>query len=151
MRNNILFVLIIVGIAAVPSCKKVQENKIIKGEWEAERVETDFLTVDNAMTFLLPGYEKGPCCKYIINFKDDETCTGTFTKDGVVMQVDDGEWYLTKFNQVYVKLGAYIDGVYDIDRQNRKFYILSTNNNATVFVGNPINAKVTMDIRRIDL
>jgi hypothetical protein len=133
-------------------CKKIQNNIIIKGEWLVHRVNTDFVNLDNAMEFFLPGYfSDSSCCTYIVDFKEDETVTGTFTKNNVVVQIDSGFWHLDKFNVLYVKLGKYIDGTYDVERHRHKKYTLHTTENKLEILASqpPEITEVTINIERL--
>jgi hypothetical protein len=144
-----LFLLMMVLFAA---CKPVQNRIIIKGKWLVHRVHTDFVQMDNAMEFFLPGYQSNhSCCTYMVDFKDDETVTGTYTKDNMVVQIDSGVWHLDKFNVLYVKLGKYIDGTYDIERhKNRRYTLYTEKNNLVILPTQPAEiTKVTIDIERL--
>ena len=152
MKNILRVILLCIVVVSFSTCKKIQEKVMIKGEWHVHRVNTDILTLDNAMDFFLTGYQSNSeCCTYIVDFKKDETVTGTFTKDNVVVQVDSGVWHLDKFNVLYVKLGKYIDGTYDVDRQKHKKYTLYTkeNINPVPAISNNEFAEVTIDIERL--
>lgn len=133
------------------ACKKIQNKALIKGKWEVERVKSDFLTVENSMEVLIPGYvSNDECCSYIVDFKDDQTVTGTFFKNNEIAQVDSGVWNLDDFNLLYVKLGKYIYGTYDIKKEGKRFYVLTTDsNNARLLSREPTISKVTLYIRRL--
>jgi hypothetical protein len=149
--RKISIVIIVITMLSVSACKKIQNRVLIKGKWEVERVKSDFLTVDNSMEILIPGYvSNDECCQYIVDFKDDETVTGTFYKDKQVAKVDSGVWNLDKYNLLYIKLGKYIDGTYDISKESKRYYILTTDSNSTEFISNtPIVSKVTQYIRKL--
>jgi len=133
------------------ACKKIQNRVLIKGKWEVERVKSDFLTVDNSMEALISGYvSNDECCQYIVDFKDDETITGTFYKDKQITQVDRGVWNLDKYNLLYIKLGKYIDGTYDVSRESKRYYILTTDSNSAQLLSSaPTISKVTQYIRKL--
>ncbi len=146
-----LFPLFVVFILFAPACKKIQNRVLIKGKWEVERVKSDFLTVDNSMDILIPGYvSNNECCQYIVDFKDDATVTGTFYKDKQIAQIDSGVWNLDKYNLLYIKLGKYIDGTYDISKESKRYYILTTDSNSAQFLSSgPVISKVTQYIRKL--
>lgn len=149
MRTTLFFAVAITLL--VSSCKKIQNNVLIKGKWNVEKVKSDFLTLENSMDLLIPGYvSNNECCQYIVDFKDDQTVTGTFYKDKQVMQIDSGEWKLDEFNLLYIQLGKYINGTYDINKDSKRFYILTTDSNNAQFLPNQVTvSKVVMDIRRL--
>lgn len=134
------------------ACKPVQERVILNGKWKVHRVNTNFVMVDNAMEVFLPGYiSDHTCCSYIVDFKEDETVTGTYTKDHSVVQIDSGVWHLDKFNILYIKLGRYIDGTYVIDRHKNRKYTLTTNENKLIILPTqpPEITQVTINIERL--
>lgn len=143
--------ILLIAILFVSACKKIQNRVLIKGKWEVERVKSDFLTVDNSMDVLIPGYvSNDECCQYIVDFKDDQTVTGTFYKDKQIAQVDSGVWNLDKYNLLYIKLGKYIDGTYDISKESKRYYILTTDSNSAQFLSSaPTISKVSKFIRRL--
>jgi hypothetical protein len=150
MRTTIIATVIAITLLA-SSCKKIQNNVLIKGKWNVERVKSDFLTLENSMDLLIPGYiSNNECCQYIVDFKDDQTVTGTFYKDKQVMQIDSGEWKLDEFNLLYIQLGKYINGSFDINKDSKRFYKLTTDSNSAQFLPSQVTvSKVVMDIRRL--
>jgi hypothetical protein len=150
MRTTIIAAIFAITLLA-SSCKKIQNNVLIKGKWNVERVKSDFLTLENSMDLLIPGYvSNNECCRYIVDFKDDQTVTGTFYKDNQVMQIDSGEWKLDEFNLLYIQLGKYINGTFDINKDSKRFYKLTTDSNSAQFLPSQVTvSKVVMDIRRL--
>jgi len=152
MKTAVKFLLLLIIVVSISACKKIQSNIMIKGKWDVQNVKTDFVQMDNAMEFFLPGYESNnPNCQYYVDFKEDETVTGTFIKDNVTMQIDSGVWHLDEFNVLYVKLGKYIDGTYDVDRLKDKKYTLTTDENKLVILASqpPEITEVVIDIERL--
>ena len=150
MRMSIIAI-ILVFLLFASACKKIQNRVLIKGKWEVEKVKSDFLTVDNSMEVLIPGYvSNNECCQYIVDFKDDETVTGTFYKDKQIAQVDSGVWNLDEYNLLYIKLGKYINGTYDISKESKRYYVLTTDSNSAQFLSSaPTISKVSKFIRRL--
>lgn len=145
------YIIILFSILIFLSCKKIQERKIISGKFLVENVHSDAVNADNAMDFLIPGYiSDSNCCKYYVDFFDDETATGTFYKYDVIMQIDSGFWNLKKFNRMHIQLGRFINGNYKIDRKGRKKIDLISSDNEAIFITNqpPIISNVTMKIKR---
>ncbi len=141
----------VVSLILFSACKKIQNRVLIKGKWEVERVKSDFLTVENSMEVLIPGYlSNNECCQYIVDFKDDQTVTGTFYKNNEIAQVDSGVWSLDEYNLLYIQLGKYIDGTYNIEKEDKRFYVLTTDSNsAKLLSSGPTISKVTKFIRRL--
>ena len=146
-RPQILF-LILFG-AGFASCEKIQEKKIINGTWEVTKVElnnNDF----NAMEIFLQEYvSNSSCCKYIVDFKDDNTCSGTYTRNDSVIYSVEGEWEMRDFNLVYVNLDRYVNAELNVDRHSKKYYTLeSATNKVAIFGGSETPTK--LKIKRID-
>jgi hypothetical protein len=147
----LIIAIIAVTLIFASACEKIQNRVLIKGKWEVERVKSDFLTVENSMEVLIPGYvSNNECCQYIVDFKDDETVTGTFYKDKQIAQVDSGVWSLDEYNLLYIKLGKYINGTYDISKESKRYYILTTDSNSAQFLSSaPTISKVSKYIRKL--
>ncbi|MDZ4844990.1 MAG: hypothetical protein SH857_05505 [Chitinophagales bacterium] len=149
MRINSSFFFLIFLTACFSSCEKIQENKIIKGTWEVTKVElnhNDF----NAMEVFLNDYvSNSTCCQYIVDFKDDNTCTGTYTRNDSIIYSVTGEWEMRDFNLVYVNLDSYVNAELDVNRHSKKYYTLeSETNKVAIFGGSETPAK--LEIKRID-
>lgn len=146
MRTYLLALLLITFFA---SCKKIQENKIINGTWEVMKVELNH-TDPNAMEVFLPGYvSNSTCCHYIVDFKDDNTCSGTYYRNDSIVYTKTGEWHMVEFNLVYVKLDEYVDANLDVNRHSKTYYSLSSETNkVAIFGGNETPTK--LEIKRVD-
>jgi hypothetical protein len=63
----------------------------------------------------------------------------------------EGIWSMDEKNKLYVKLDKYVDALFDVDRQNRKDYQLTSDSNLVVLGPNTeIILPVTLDIKRRD-
>lgn len=134
---------------SLSSCVKLQNKVLIKGTWELVYYKLD--TVDrNYMEVILPGYNvEGNNPKYLIDFKDDGLVTGNYYVQDTLNYSVDGTWSLDEKSMLQIKLDKYVDGLYEIDRQNRKTYVLNTDVNTIEFApGYFIEYPVKMDIKR---
>ena len=130
------------------SCKKIQERKIINGTWKVVKVELDHGDA-NAMEVFLNGYRSNSeCCSYIVDFRDDHSCSGTYYRDDSLIYTVEGEWKLKEFNLVYVKLDQYVNADLDVDRHSRTYYTLETEKNTVAVLNQVLPAK--LEIKRID-
>ena len=142
------FILFVIFIAALSSCKKIQENKIINGKWQVIKVELNGDSA-NAMEVFLQGYKTNAvCCRYIVNFRDDNTCSATYYRNDSIIYSVEGEWELKKFNLVYVKLDRYVNALLDIDRHSRTYYTLHSDENEVEALNQTVPSK--LKIKRID-
>lgn len=153
MTKNKLIVMLFMGaFLSIVSCKKIQENKIIKDKWLVTKIVSDIFPNENSMERLLRGYESNSeCCKYYVDFFDDGTATGTYYKDNAIVQVDSGFWRLDEFNVQFIQIGKYIDAVWDIEKIEKKKYQLSADDNKSLLFPNnpPVVSKTVMDITRL--
>ncbi len=149
MTNNRLVPFSILLSFVFSSCEKIQENKIINGTWEVTKVELNNGDA-NAMEVFLNNYvSNSSCCKYIVDFKDDNTCSGTYTRDDSLIYTVTGEWEMRDFNLVYVNLDRYVNAELDVNRHSKKYYTLeSETNKVAIFGGNETPTK--LEIKRID-
>ncbi len=136
MKTQYFFPVLLFILSGLLSCQKIQERKILNGTWLVEKVELN-LQEENMMTHFLKDYQSNsPCCRYVVTFNDDGTCTGTYYLNDTIEYTATGEWDLLKFNKVYVELDRYVHSTMDINRHNRKDYSLSSDENIVQALGN---------------
>lgn len=140
--------LILLG-ACFSSCEKIQEKKIINGTWEVTKVELNNGDA-NAMEIFLQGYvTNSSCCQYIVDFNDDNTCTGTYYQSDTLVYSINGEWEMRDFNLVYVNLDRYVNTELQVNRHSRNYYTLeSDTNRVAIFSGNKM--PTSLKIKRIN-
>lgn len=149
MIGTRLATILIVLSVAFSSCEKIQENKIISGTWEVTKVELNNGDANAMEVFLNDYVSNSSCCKYIVDFKDDNTCTGTYTRNDSTIYSITGEWEMRDFNLVYVNLDMYVNAELDVNRHSKKYYTLeSATNKVAIFGGNETPTK--LEIKRID-
>lgn len=134
---------------SVSSCVKIQNKVLLKGTWELVNYKFDTLSL-NYMTVILPGYTQGgDCCRYMIDFKDNDVVTGTYYVNDTVNYTVDGTWSLDEKSTLVIDLDNYVDGTFDIERENRTTYYLTTDSCSVEFApGFFISYPVTLDIKR---
>lgn len=146
------FILIVFAVFALSSCAKIQERKIIKGRWELKHFKFG-PTEQNWMELVLPGYEVGTnCCRYIINFKDNNTCSGIYYRNDSLIYSVIGDWHMVGRDVLYVNLDDYADAEFYINRHNRRDYTLEADSNSvelspSVHLVEP----ASLEIKRIDI
>ncbi len=130
------------------SCEPLQEDLVIDGTWEVVKVELNNQP-QNVMEIFLQDYKSfAACCKYMVDFRDDFTCSGTYIKNDSVIYTVEGVWELRKFNLIYVKLDKYVDALLDVDRHSDKYYSLQSDQNTVQVLGNVLPVK--LEIKRTD-
>lgn len=131
------------------SCEKIQENKIISGTWEVTKVELNNGDVNAMEVFLHDYVSNSSCCQYIVDFKDDNTCSATYFNNDTIVYTVSGEWEMRDFNLVYVNLDLYVNAELDVNRHSKKYYTLeSETNKVAIFGGDETPTK--LNIKRID-
>jgi len=148
MKLNISISFLIFILISCISCKRIQENKIIKGTWEVVKVELDHGDI-NAMEIFLQGYKSNAkCCHYIVNFRDGNLCSGTYYRNDSLIYTVEGEWEMKEFNLVYVNLDTYVNADLDVNRHSKTYYTLDTEEN-NIDVLNQV-LPTTLEIKRIN-
>ncbi len=105
------------------------------------------------MDITLPDHvSNSDCCKYLIDFNDDGTVTGTYYLADTVNYTVSGTWDLPERLLLDIELDLYVNGKYDIDRKNKKDYILETDMNVTdpSYLGG-VESPVKLTIERVDI
>lgn len=140
---------LIIVCCALFSCEKIQEKKIINGTWEVTKVEMNHGDA-NAMEVFLRNYvSNSSCCQYIVDFKDDNTCSGTYYHNDTVVYSVNGEWEMRDFNLVYVNLDLYVNTDLIVNRHSKTYYTLeSDTNHVAIFGGN--KTPTALKIKRLD-
>ncbi len=137
---------------AVSSCVKIQNRVLLKGTWELVNYSLDYkqdTTGANAMDFILEDFTQSPnCCKYMIDFKDDGVVTGSYYVLDTLNYSVEGTWSLDEKSMLFIDLDQYVNGLYEIDRQNRKNYIMTTDSNTVDLGATSFVVPVKMDIKR---
>lgn len=112
------------------SCKKIRENHIIKDVWTLNKVYLFGNEEENAMNEVLEGYNQPEgCCKYIMDFQDDGDVWGYYYRNDTLDYMIKGEWELQSKDKLYVNLDAYVNGVFDLERDDLHNYELHTDSN----------------------
>ena len=149
MKRLIGFVFLSGCFAGLSSCVKIQENKILNGTWEVMKVELNH-TDANAMEVFLHNYiSNAQCCHYIVDFRDDNTCSGTYYSNDTIVYTVEGEWHMVEFNLVYVNLDKYVNAELDVNRHSKTYYTLNSEiNKIAIFSNNEYPTR--LEIKRLD-
>jgi hypothetical protein len=134
---------------SVSSCVKIQNKVLMKGTWELVNYKFDTLSL-NYMSVILPGYVPSTSsCRYMIDFKDNDVVTGSYYVADTLNYTVDGTWRLDEKSTIVVSLDKYVDGTFEVDRENRTTYYLTTDSCSVEFApGFFISYPVTLDIKR---
>ncbi len=125
-----LLVLIFGGVlAGAASCKKIQEDTFIKGLWRINTLNFGSLP-DNQMAVHFPGFVTGnSCCTYKMDFQADNVVFGYYIQNDSFKSVVIGNWKLIKYNQIYLQIDSFADGIFDIQKSTVKIYKLTSDHN----------------------
>lgn len=137
-------------LLAFSSCERAQEKRIINGTWELTYFKLDTAST-NAMEVFLPNYQPDGCCEYIIDFRDDGSCLGSYYTNDTLNYEVMGEWDLLEKNSLYIDLDAYVDGTFDIDRHDRRNYTLYSPENTGSLGTVTIIRPAELTIKRTDI
>jgi hypothetical protein len=150
LKNFVKALLTILCLSLVfISCQKIQERKIINGKWEVIKVELNH-TDDNVMEIFLQDYvSNSTCCHYMVDFRDDNTCSSTYYRNDSLIYTVEGEWKMVDFNLVYVNLDQYVNAELDVDRHSKTYYTLSSETNKVAVFGGA-ETPTRLEIKKLD-
>jgi hypothetical protein len=115
-------------VFSVSSCKKITEDQIINGLW---RVQTVY--IDNSTTNYLnelPHYsDGGDCCFYKLDFERDGVVIAYYLAYDSLKSLDAGSWELLSGNEIQLKVGTFIDGIFEIEKPTLKHWRLNSDAN----------------------
>lgn len=136
LKPYLLLTLIATVVLTLHSCKKIQEDYIVKGLWELNGAYIDTFS-NNQMNTFLPLYANGnDCCRYKVSFEDDNYVFAYYITYDSINYIAYGTWELLGYNKLYLKLDKYVDGEFDIKRRGaRKFDMISEANHIEAFDG----------------
>lgn len=102
---------------------------IIKGLWRLDGFYIDTGTT-NIMNSTLQYYDQGNnCCQYKMDFQDNNIVFGYYLTYDTFNYVKIGKWELRKYNELYVQLDEYVDGVFTIKKEATKKYKMTSDEN----------------------
>lgn len=115
------------------SCRKIQERKILTGEWEFISGYMNHDTTINILDVVLPYHSTDPSnCYYQIMFEDDGIVYGNYYTYDTLNYAVVGEWELKEFNVFYIKLDQYIDGTFLVENEGDHDYKLISNSDSNM-------------------
>ena len=118
---------------------------MMSGKWEVVKVEMNH-NDQNMMEVFLENYKSfSACCKYVVEFKKNNICTGTYYNNDTIVYSVDGVWELRAFNLLYVNIDKYVNAELDVDRHSSRYYTLeSPRNKVKVFNDAEVHAKASI-------
>lgn len=102
----------------------------------------------NALYLMMPGYEENnPAYRYMINFYDNDRCTGTYYAADTVNYEVEGTWSLPKHDVLRIDLDQYVDGDFLMTKLEKDVFYLSSDENYINII-QPDTIQLRMYIRR---
>ncbi|GIV33271.1 MAG: hypothetical protein KatS3mg031_0806 [Chitinophagales bacterium] len=148
--TNYTFKPILLLIGVIVSCRPAQERLVIEGNWEVVHVELNHQP-GNAMEYFLANYTSfAACCHYLVDFRSNLTCSGTYIHNDSLIYTTEGRWNLVAFNRIYVKLDRYVDAMLEVDRHSNRYYSLRSDSNRVAALNGAV-MPVKIEIRRTDI
>ena len=148
MRYAVPAVLLVVALITWAGCKKIEEKVLLKGVFQLNSFYLEG-SEDNFMRVALDGYDEPEgCCTYLIDFQDDGDAFGFYYRNDTLDYVVRGEWELKAYHELYINLDDYVNGTFDVDRQGKKKFQLTTNENTIILGGIPNVFSLEMNISR---
>jgi len=129
MKKNLVYLSILAVVVMFGSCRKIQEDQLLKGLWVVEGLYFDTISVNQLKTFF-PGHDAtNKCCQYKINFDEDDLVIGYYLTNDSFTYVTTGTWKLVEFNKLQLKLDNFANGEFAIKNKSTKRRWLSSEKN----------------------
>lgn len=114
MRVTLLLAVVIGFVVTFSSCKKITEDQLINGLWQVTKINVEGDTIENLLT-TLPFYNPNDeNCSYKLDFEKDNTVIAYYIANGSFVTIHAGNWDVTAYNEIYVNVDSFIDGVFKI-------------------------------------
>ena len=110
------------------SCKKITQDQIINGLWKVDGIYVG-PNLDNYLNRLQHYTDGNNCCFYKLDFERDGVAFAYYLTYDSLNIVEPGSWYLNSGNEIYLKVGDYIDGTFEIAKPTLKHWRLTSNSN----------------------
>jgi hypothetical protein len=124
----VLFCLSAFVLFGFNSCKKITEDQIINGLWRVQTVNIG--TPPSNYLLQLPHYADGnDCCFYKLDFERDGVVIAYYLTYDSLTSIEAGNWELNSGNEIVLKVGAFLDGTFDIEKPTLKTWRLSSDEN----------------------
>ena len=84
----------------------------------------------NLLTIMLPGYQVDSAgFRYIVNYYDNDRCTGEYYAADTLNYMVEGTWSLSEPDLVNMDLDQFVDAQFKITKLDKVNYILETESN----------------------
>ena len=148
-RTIALVLLFASVIFSFNSCKKITEDQIVQGLWKVNTVHIGTST-DNYLN-QFPSYLNGDdCCAYKLDFERDGVVLAYYIANNSVIDLDAGTWYLNSGNEIFIQVGNFIDGTFDIEKPSLKRWKLTSDFNH-VQIQDSINPQLDTTYTKLDM
>lgn len=129
---------------AFNSCKKITANQLINGLWRVNAVYIDTSSVNYLNS--LPNFTDGnDCCSYKLDFEKDNTVVAYYITYNNLHKISAGNWKVTDYNEVFVKVDSFMDGTFKITQPNiKQRKLTSPNNHIKANDGTPLDTAKTV-------
>lgn len=138
----------ILFIVTFETCRKVEENNLKNGEWRIVDFRFNRDT-GNALRLFLPGFTgTGSCCKYILNFSEENILTCTYFVNDTLAYTKFGEWELHKKDEIRLVFDDFVNGNFELNKlDNSTFNLISDDDSNYVQAIDSVK-RTTIRIRR---
>lgn len=139
----------VAALICTASCKKIVENHLIKDQWELYNAYAFDDRSNNFMKIVLPGYDNPEgCCRYIIDFQDNNQAFGFYYRNDTLDYMIRGDWFLEDKDHLYIDLDRYVKGSFEIMRDGKRNYTLVSDSNIGSLGSVTVTGSLEMNIYR---
>ena len=85
----------------------------------------------NMLMLMLPGYQpNNPDFRYIVQYHDNDLCTGEYYAGDTLQYTVEGTWSLSEPDVLNMNLDQFVDAQFKITKLDKVTYLLKTEENA---------------------
>lgn len=158
----------ILALTTVASCRKIEEDNLVKGLWQVESISIDTLTMLNRSSpFVRNLIDKANANggNYLHSFLDGYTANQStayyridYQRDGIVFtyyNIGDsniyttiGKWELPKSDEIIQRVDKFWDGSFDLSKDGTTKYVFKSGTNYIKFLNDTVN--MTAKIKKVN-
>lgn len=138
-KTLIIWALMLPLLGAISGCEVFVDFGLKNSTFQVYDSRIEGVEV-NMLTLLMPGYEENNSSyRYIVNYYDNDRCTGEYYAGDTLYYKVEGTWSLPEPDVLRMDLDIFVDGDFKIKKLDQNTYLLESdaNRHGFTFIESP--------------